>query len=342
MNYMRQFYYSGTEPLVAYMWWALRREFDLFSPVAIGHAGVWAEALGLGLVVVCLVTLFRLFRKEKELPAGAAAPVVFVVLTLSLLAASVAGKYPFGGHMRHQYIIFPFAVLSTFLLLDRVAERLKRRIPQLVLVFVAAALLIANAGQGWKTGDIHREELFTSEFHFFGKEYMPVGAVYVDQFNLIAFFSNVQDWTWHFDRNLIPGKIDLLRMEKEGRHLSVLRDLSRWKARTDDPRLYEDIDVAMTKAGLGAVAVFRLSPEDPGAAPQKTEQDRLSMKISRMAEEHGFVADHVMFHDGYVYVLFSRRHDRGDRLTDVNDSGRITWKECGTRAVCSLGISGRS
>jgi len=86
---------------------------------------------------------------------------MLVLLVSELIVLAVIGRYPFGGESRHQSIIFPFVLLSGFLLLDGSVSFLRFPLmKKLVLFFYGGLddrqllLLVAQVSEN-KSGAIY-------------------------------------------------------------------------------------------------------------------------------------------------------------------------------------------
>ncbi len=108
------------EPRWQFALLGLARDLHLLAAVPLSR---WLAAAVVLVLVVALVRLQRrLPRTTDELLAVAPALMLGQVLLL-LLVAALLGRYPFGGAMRHQFVLFPFLVLTVVQLLARVGPR---------------------------------------------------------------------------------------------------------------------------------------------------------------------------------------------------------------------------
>jgi hypothetical protein len=62
-----------------------------------------------------------------------------------LVGLSIARVYPFGGLLRHQYVVGPFLILAAFVVIDRLASLVRRR-ARIALTAATALVLIGNMG----------------------------------------------------------------------------------------------------------------------------------------------------------------------------------------------------
>ncbi len=101
---------SGEESVGSFVLRNLRNTFNVFSPVSLEN-----EIIVLSLSLVLLTAAFVCvigFRPEKGYVLATVPLILLVTIAGSLIAASILGLYPFGGAGRHQFVLYPFMVLS--------------------------------------------------------------------------------------------------------------------------------------------------------------------------------------------------------------------------------------
>lgn len=140
--YLANFRPAADQSTVDFLATATRMETALFTPLA--GAPDWAlnlaaALIGAGVLVVVVVNL----------RAGSLARVV-VALTPVLLAAILAlmallGKYPYGGELRHQYVLFPLLLLLLPLVMDTAWGALRHGSLRGLMVALVLAIAVANA-----------------------------------------------------------------------------------------------------------------------------------------------------------------------------------------------------
>jgi len=140
LDYLAPFYFepAGHESGLEFLLRNLKSELKLFSP-----PGFSPVLLAL-CVVAALASAFIWIsgRGPREFSTTISAA-VFLLMLGAFMAAGLAGKYPFGGALRHQYLLFPFLVLSGLALLDRSLTLLsapRARVALLSFGFLAASL----------------------------------------------------------------------------------------------------------------------------------------------------------------------------------------------------------
>src|SRR5207248_1400325 len=137
-----------------------------------------------------------------------------VLIFFQLLLGGVLRVYPFGGELRQQFIIFPFLVLAAFVLLDRLVSLTPRPI---AFGFAAAlAILIAALSvRAFERFPDVREPVMKAQMTRFQSLFPAPEAVYVDEFNVITFFTFHHDWKWAFS-GLVPDapKVNVYRLTR--------------------------------------------------------------------------------------------------------------------------------
>lgn len=120
-NHLMEFYYQpgGPESLREYILRNLQNTLNLFSPWPV-QSHPLALAILAALLVLGLVTLYLVRRAKEPKNLFAIATVLAPALMLAgIMLAGALSKYPFGGFLRQQFVLFPFLVLCAFLLFDR-------------------------------------------------------------------------------------------------------------------------------------------------------------------------------------------------------------------------------
>lgn len=117
----------------------LRRELELFTPLT----GMNGTLVDIGLIATLLAILWLGYSNlRRGKPVRAMFALTPLLLTGVLAATSLLGKYPFGGALRHQYLLFPMLLILLALGVDALWRRLTWRLARallLVLVVGTAA-----------------------------------------------------------------------------------------------------------------------------------------------------------------------------------------------------------
>jgi len=121
---------------------ALRNELSLFTPLE-GFSTNVQEAGLLALLLLIVWLAFDNLRRGNPLRAMIALSPLLLTAILAVLGA--LGKYPLGGAMRHQYILFPFLLMLLPLTLESIHARLPQRWVSIGLALLAIGIASANA-----------------------------------------------------------------------------------------------------------------------------------------------------------------------------------------------------
>lgn len=263
-GHLRAFYYDplGREQLGSYLLRNWENLVNLFLPFQVSNGAVAIGLLMAGLVGIALYAF--VLRRGDSCARGALAT---ILITLAMLAqitvASVAGKYPFGGYLRQQFILFPFFVLCAGILAERLTLFLPRDARRLALAAVAIAIAAVSLNRFEEYPKV-TEDVFRNQIQRF-EEVAPVpAAVYLDQVNLITFFLYRHDWQWSFVEGDHPAPgIDVYRLHKGSRQMLVFRDRSKWNAQPDDSAVYSKLAIFLRMRQTAEVSVFSARAIDP-------------------------------------------------------------------------------
>jgi hypothetical protein len=303
MAHLLDFYFSGEEPLWRFLARNVVREVDLFSPIELSRRGVALQALGVGLVLAIPLLLLWLLRRERGSPLAALFPLILITLTAAQMVGSIRGLYPFGGGLRHQFFIFPFAVATLFLLLDRLLPRLPAMVPRRVLTGVLGFVILLSAYGQWRGLLRPRAPLFEQEFAAFRTTMPDPEAVYLDTFDLFAFYGHAQELRWTFQDFSADGRLQIWRVEGDGESFLVLRDMRLWNPAPDDPGVYGAIRAGLDATGASSATIFRIDQarvSSASTAPDEREARREA--ITRAAYPFGLAVRRII-DEGHVLFL---------------------------------------
>ena len=303
-GHLLAYYYdaTGQESLGAFLLRNLQNAFDLFSPwPAPSRDAFLAIAGGLLLAVCGALWLVRRIGEPKNLAAAATVAATLLIL-VQLMVAAVVRIYPFGGLMRQQFLLFPFLVLCAFVLPDRLAAAIPRRAAHALAGFLALAI---TAVSYWQFDAYPKvtETLMTGQMQRFNGLFPSPGAVYLDQYNLIAFFMHHDDWKWKFAGRVdsVPD-VDIYRLSRGTAQMLVFRDKGRWLADSLDPMLDRNLAECLRSRGLPDIVLFRLAQnEEPW---EVSELKAYRQSISEIATTQGLCVQGLSIHDRDVYAQF--------------------------------------
>lgn len=295
MAHLPDFYYSGEVPWWRFLTRNLVREIDLFSPVQLAGRGMLLQVLGVGIVLAIPLLLFWWVRQERREPLAALFPAILLLLTAAHMLGSIRGHYPFGGGLRHQFFLFPFAVATLFLFFDRLLARLPPVLPRRSAIVLLAAGVLLTAYAQWRALPRPKAPLFEREFAAF-REAMPAPeAVYLDGFNLFAFFGHMQKLRWTFEGLSPDGRLQIWRVEDGKQTFLALRDQRHWNPPSDDPRLYGAIRTALDATGASSAATFRVDQVGLSSASTALgERRERSARIVEAARIHGLTPKKIL------------------------------------------------
>jgi 4-amino-4-deoxy-L-arabinose transferase-like glycosyltransferase len=243
-----------------------RALFNRFSPVAIGSLAQFRVVLAA--LILCagsLAYLIRNLRRPENARAAATVLTSGVILT-AIMAGAVMDVYPYGGELRQQFFLFPFAILCGCILLDRLATAIGRpRLASAVVVLAVAAILA-----GWTIAFAQwpkvKTELGTAQMIRFHETFPAPGGVYVDEFNLINFFIHYHNWDWRFvGHNSAVPTVDVYRVSRGTKSLLVLRDRQRWNLDLGDRSVYRDLAKCIRSQPLPSLTVFYTQQKPPAS-----------------------------------------------------------------------------
>ena len=207
--------------------------------------------------VLVVVIYFCWLRPERRSIRPGVPLSFFVIILISIAAASIDSRYPFGGYIRHQIILFPFLALSAICFLDQIVARLPTAWFRESLVIIVIAGFTVNSIHEIQRFPVIEEKLFKLEVAEFYKSIPRPKAIYVDHYSLIAFFIHHDDWKWRFlSRHQDNSWIDQYEIKKNDRMLNVCRDRLRWNVDFTDPSLYRSIAQCLSRCNVPSVAVF--------------------------------------------------------------------------------------
>lgn len=311
LYHMKQFYLARPESLgvfflqgASFLKWSIVSEIDLFSPIPIAGLHGAARAVFVAGMVGAVAGLALALRSRRDWVVASAPVATLVILTGATIGASLLGRYPFGGALRHQFVLFPFVMLTCFGLLDEFLARCHHPRVRRVVLAAACAAVVLNGLAQWKLLHLAHEEPSTEEVANFDRFFDDSDAVYVDQFSLIPFFANHQRDEWSAQRRFGVKFFALPVIEPRRTHL-VLRDMTRWSCDLSDPGLYADLHQAIEEGRLASVDLFRLRQDAHLLPPpSRPERKRLADSVTQVAAGEGLHVERLVLDGHDVYARF--------------------------------------
>lgn len=303
MNYMPQFYFHrGEETVALYLERSIFATYNLFSPIAAQHAaGTIAILIPATLLMAVVLTAW--FPPTREIRT--AIPVVLLALMAGQIAlAGLFDRYPFGGHLRHQFVLFPFIILSLFALAGIAISRFRARSAAALVSIVIAAAIAANAWSSWRAFHIAPDELRTREVAEFRRTVPSPENVYLDQFNSIFFFSHYHDWDWRFSGyGPENDRAERYTVTRKGRSIRVVRAAHRWNLDPLDPGVYESLRRSIDLLPGDSISLFCIKQ----GGTSKSLPDGSDDAILALAAERGLNTDALLLDGMNVFGSFSTR-----------------------------------
>jgi hypothetical protein len=287
---------------------AIVAEIDLFSPLPIGGLPAMVRALVVVLLAGLAAALVVTLRRRSDWAVASAPLGVLMVIAIAMMGAALARRYPFGGFLRQQFILFPLAMLAAFALVDEViARRGAKRLVAALWVAVMLNAVVQRSLLRFFPGEPGSRE--SARFH---RVLGDSRAVYVDAFSLVPFFAAHQRGTWSAQTELGEGFVALPVRQGE-QDLLVVRDLTRWSADLSDPRLYRDLRRLLERTDLPSIDLFYLRQDAHLLPPTPTdERAQVAQSIVLAAHSADVHVERLVFDGFYVYARV-QRSDRAVR-----------------------------
>jgi len=253
-NHLLPYYFDphGHETVTAFLLRNWKNFVNLFSPYQIS-----SDTVAIGVFILALIGGLW----SADLSRRASRTILITALMLAgIVLAAIAGKYPFGGDLRQQYLLFPFVVLCGAIVVERVARRLSAFLPVrgrwLVNALAIAAIVCVSAVQFEQYPKVGGK-ISADRMDIFDRlEPMPA-AVYLDQFNLITFYSFHDTWDWSFLKlaQPIPG-IEVFRLRRGPDQMLVFRDTTQWNVDPDDTTTYGKLAECLRTGETRDISLF--------------------------------------------------------------------------------------
>jgi hypothetical protein len=250
------YFEPAADTWLSYLIRGIWKEFGLFSPVAI--ASQYALPLAVVLLAIAIAALIATLRAAD---VTVAMPVViFLALLSGIVILSFVGKFPFGGHLRHQFLLFPFVVLTIVSTASLVSRRQ-------IVVAVLATLIAANALTGYSRYGIIRQPLYQDAVQKFRTVVPHADLLYLDEFSTMAFFSEHHSWDWHL---VGSDSIHTLHYDltKDGRSMRLVRVRDHWSFDLFDAAFYRELRRTMDLHRATVAGLFVLLDVPAGTAAE--------------------------------------------------------------------------
>lgn len=304
-GHLPDFYYApgGTESPFTYLLRTGRNEVALFTPFgAEGDFGIVTGALYVAGVLALVGWWLARGHKRNRAAAAILPPLMFVSLLATIVLAALLGRYPFGGLLRQQFVLFPFLVLSVFCSLQIVISRIQARAGRHGALAILTSVLIMLAVIEWRGFRMTLGPPYVGEVTRFRTGFPAPEAVLVDQFSLVPFFSEHTGWRWRFDRILresSDGSLELYELTRGNESFFLCRERYFWTMDLTHPALHSGARECLDGTKTSSVAVFSMSPEREVAADYEE-------RVRARAAEKGLVVGEMILDLPNVYFSLAR------------------------------------
>ena len=266
LSHLPQYYFRpALESAAAFLIRTSSETLHLLWPVSLGSRAVEAAFLGAAAVGLFLVAGWRgaiaALASERTIPAA-----MLLILLIGGAAAALAGRYPFGGAMRHQFLILLFAFLAVAVAADRLLLAVPWRATRAVLLVAAAAAVVLAGAATLQRFSRPLPEGFTRDVAAFEGAFPGERVVHTDHYGLVGFFSERHDWRWTFrGRSAENPAIETYSVERGPERILVVAHRDRWAFDFADPTLYRDL-AHVADPATGCLSIFHVRqwfPEQP-------------------------------------------------------------------------------
>lgn len=290
---------TGQAPL-EFIGIALRQELSLFSPLF----GLGDPILNLGLLAVLFTSLWLTISNLRSDRLGRCVLALTPLLLTAILAlCALSGRYPLGGWMRHQYILFPYLLMLLPLLMDDLWRQLNSRWLKGTIILLIAAVTVINLERTLETHHIGEPAVafdWNSEFEplfahaqdaptfipavsFFPLFYdrMKTGIHYLASYDADHNGYHLAHQGWLAIGMPWPAYQEYSVATDDGGHAVVIKDHYRWLFDpVPDELFFSQTRQILRRLGHSELRVFALqtNPETP--------QDESALRA--VAARHGF------------------------------------------------------
>lgn len=302
-------YYWEPHPgssLSAFLLSNLQRLLNYFSPLTLSSVGIAALLFAALAVLICIFALAGRFSLRRI--AASTPGLILLLLICELAAAAVAGRYPFGGELRQQSIVFPFLVLSVFALLDWILT-----LSPSLLAYAAYALIAiaigANFTYGWKKIVWTDEDsIFLGPYYEFVGDFPHAPVVFTDEFSSVFYLMGTNNSQWTYVGKLgIYGFVGGQRLDEfkitnpSGEQQIFLRDKDVWLIRLKDPAFYTILAESLRDAHVNEADLFSLIQ---GPFDQNADNSAPEATIRTLSSDAGLSVDTLVLnpHESFLHV----------------------------------------
>lgn len=308
LNSMPEFYFQpGRETSVAFLTRTLASLFNIFSPVAVQSAGV-AVALVLGFAAVVFLAAAR-ERSDAAAVADRGMPAAILIVLLAVgMGMGLRSLYPFGGLMKHQFLLFLFATLAGFVAFDRLLRSVSWPRTRRALLCVCGLAIAGNFIGHLRDLRPGGEDPFLAQARVFEREFPQARTIQVDQLNLIGFFSRYLDWSWRFLAREPPNPmVERYELKRGGKKITLIAHRDVWNFDFHDPAVYKAFRSAIHPDDPDDFAVFCVHTnlyKPPERRLPDLDSREVTARISALSPPAGLLPGKITFEGNDVYAGF--------------------------------------
>lgn len=236
---------------------------SLLAPLAL-PSGRWLLALLLVLAMAWSALTHRYLAASsahRDRLRGSAL-MLLAGIWVMLFVLGCAGWYPFGGKMRHQFVLFPFLLFAPIFALDEIHRRLAPR-PRMILCLVATALIVGASRQGLAGAPLEEfpgGPFWKDEIDAVRAAWQPGDVLYTGYYDSVGVFVNFRDWRWTH-RDELASRYDRFTVDHADRYLSIVRDRQWVVPVPPTPAFVADVADLLRATGMQSLWVLALPQE---------------------------------------------------------------------------------
>jgi hypothetical protein len=284
------YWVPARESLPGFLARSLPLELSLLTPIRVSSSDVALVMLALAVVLMAAVRF--LTRKQDLTPFVTWASIlVLLLLLLQISTGAAANRYPFGGQLRHQYILSPFLIISFFVLAARVTNLLESLRWRAACGTAMLAVVAVVSCLAWRSVPIAPQENFVKDYADFRSAVGHSDLICVDLFSLIGYFGRTHDWHWQSEWRYDKGREPFIvykTTSRTGEQVRVLRDKIQWNWNLKDPATYAVMAEELRFSGQTRMSLFYLEQ-----IPDKISWPERETSVERLANQQGLKVDQL-------------------------------------------------